>query len=1179
MANTEENPDPQLTFRIDALTSILTKIQRLDDMDSRINSFSPKQKAQSRESVHNDSTESEEEPSSKSRPHRHSADVDSNLNAIKMRIPEFKGRSDPEAYLEWERKVELLFQCHNYSDVKKVRLAAVEFSNYALVWWAELDKQRRRNDKPPILSWEKMKKVMRQRSVPSYYYRELHQWLQRLYQGSKSVDEYHKEMEMLLIQANIEEESEATMARFLSGLNRDIANTVEHPPYVTMEDLVNLAIKVERQQKGKGLRNSTSRWDSRGANFGEKTGSKPTESKEKPTEQHRKTHTPNSTSKPPARHRDITCFKCRGLGHYASECPNKRTMVIKANDIFSESDNSDGFEDMPHADDATDNEDIVEYAVSGETLVTRRILNVQAKDDRLEQRENIFHTKVLLGGKVGLMIIDAGSHTNVASSTLITKLGLKCTKHPNPYKLEWLSDVGELKVMKQAHIQFSIGRYSDEVLCDVVSMQACHLLLGRPWQYDRKEFGDVFPDELPPGLPPLRGIEHQIDFVPGSSIPNRPAYRTNPEETKELQRQVEDLLAKGFVRESMSPCAVPVLLVPKKDGSWRMCFVISSVGIEVDDAKVKAIREWPTPQSVSDVRSFHGLAGFYRRFVKDFSTIAAPLTEIIKKHVNFKWDHEQEIAFNTLKELLCSAPILILPDFSKTFEIECDAFGIGIGAVLMQEKQAIAYFSEKLNGSRLNYSTYDKELYALVRALEMWQHYLLPKEFVVHTDHESLKHLKGQGKLNKRHAKWIEFLESFPYVIAYKQGKENVVADALSRRHDGFLFRGNRICVPTCSIRELLVLESHSGGLMGHFGVHKTLNILSEHFYWPHMRKDVEKFCAKCITCKQAKSKSLPHGLYTPLPVPMHPWVDISMDFVLGLPRTGRGRDSIFVVVDRFSKMAHFIACHKTDDATNIADLFFREVVRLHGVPQTIVSDRDVKFLSHFWKVLWSKLGTKLLYSTTCHPQTDGQTEVVNRTLGTLLRAVVGKNLKTWEDCLPFIEFAYNRTIHSSTGFLPFELVYGFNPLTVLDLMPLPLNWVWVHLRKERFPTQRKSKLDARGDGPFQVLEKINNNAYKIDLLGEYNVSATFNVSDLSPFDMGTNSRTNLFEEGGNDTCSERQQGHSKTQGQNGNFTLPEGPITRARAKKLKESFGNLAALMHIELHQVLTKEEWAILF
>ena len=171
-------------------------------------------------------------------------------------------------------------------------------------------------------------------------------------------------------------------------------------------------------------------------------------------------------------------------------------------------------------------------------------------------------------------------------------------------------------------------------------------------------------------------------------------------------------------------------------------------------------------------------------------------------------------------------------------------------------------------------------------------------------------------------------------------------------RLDGYLFKESRLCVPLSSMRELLVRETHEGGLMGHFGVFKTLDVLHEHFYWLKMKKDVQRICEKCITCRKAKSRTQPHGLYIPLHVPKEPWVDISMEFVLGLPKSKRGRDSIFVVVDRFSKIQHFIPCHKTDDATNIIDLFFREIVRLHEVPKSIVSDRDVKFLSYFWKVL-----------------------------------------------------------------------------------------------------------------------------------------------------------------------------------------------------------------------------------
>lgn len=273
------------------------------------------------------------------------------------------------------------------------------------------------------------------------------------------------------------------------------------------------------------------------------------------------------------------------------------------------------------------------------------------------------------------------------------------------------------------------------------------------------------------------------------------------------------------------------------------------------------------------------------------------------------------------------------------------------------------------------------------------------------------------------------------------------------------------------------------------------------------------------------------------------------MDFVLGLSRTKKGRDSIFVVVDRLSKMAHFIPCHKTHDAIMVADIFFREVVRSHGIPRNIVSNRDSKFLSHFWKTLWGKLGTRLLFSTTCHPRTDGKTETVNRTLFALLRAIISKNIRTWEDCLRHVEFGYNRSMHSATKLTTFQVVYGFNPLSPLDLLDLPLkeqanldgiqkaefvrslheqvkrniaaqtkvyarkknkgkkelvlepgDLVWIHLRKDRFPTERKSKLMPRLDGPFEVLKRINNNAYQLDLQGKYTISYTFNVSDFIPY-------------------------------------------------------------------------------
>ncbi|GKV11001.1 hypothetical protein SLEP1_g22290 [Rubroshorea leprosula] len=446
---------------------------------------------------------------------------DHDLGSIKMKIPPFQGKNDPDVYLEWEKKVELVFDCHNYSKEKKVKLAAVEFTDYAVVWWD-----------------------------------------QGLTQGSRSIEDYHKEMEIAMVRANVEEDREATVAWFLHGLNRDIANVVELQHYVELEDMVHMAVKVERQLKRKG---ATSRI---GQNPGSSFSSKPNWSKKeensvfKPKTAASKTKKVGSNEKSKAdntqgRNRDIKCFRCLGRGHIASQCPNKYTMILKEDgEIETEGESDD--DSMPPLEDADDG---MEYAVDGELLVTKRALNVQAKEDDEVQRDNIFHMRCHIKNKVCSVIIDGGSCTNVASTVLVEKLNLPMMKHPRPYKLQWLNDCGEIKVNKQVLVSFSIGQYKDE------------------------DFKDVFPDDVPNGLPPIRGIEHQIDFIPGATIPNRPAYRSNPDETKELQRQVEELMKKGHVRESMSPCAVPVLLVPKKDGTWRMCIDCRVVNKITDEGR------------------------------------------------------------------------------------------------------------------------------------------------------------------------------------------------------------------------------------------------------------------------------------------------------------------------------------------------------------------------------------------------------------------------------------------------------------------------------------------------------------------------------------------------------------------------------------------------------------------
>lgn len=269
--------------------------------------------------------------------------VDRNTGSIKLTIPPFQGKNDPDVYIEWERKVELVFDCHNYSEEKKVKLAAVAFTDYAIVWWDQLTVNRRRNREPRIDTWEEMKAVMRRRFVPTHYYRDLHLKLQSLRQGSKSVEDYYKEMEIALIRANVEEDREATMARFICGLNREIADVVELQHYVELDDVVHMAMKVERQLKRGGR--STSKAEASGsASWKSKwvSSSKSDEKADyKPKGDTTKIQTNNKDrgkiSSEPQRNRDIKCFRCLGSGHIASQCPNKRTMIMMENgDIETE---------------------------------------------------------------------------------------------------------------------------------------------------------------------------------------------------------------------------------------------------------------------------------------------------------------------------------------------------------------------------------------------------------------------------------------------------------------------------------------------------------------------------------------------------------------------------------------------------------------------------------------------------------------------------------------------------------------------------------------------------------------------------------------------------------------------------------------------------------------------------
>ncbi|WVY99024.1 hypothetical protein V8G54_031175 [Vigna mungo] len=529
--------------------------------------------------------------------------------------------------------------------------------------------------------------------------------------------------------------------------------------------------------------------------------------------------------------------------------------------------------------------------------------------------------------------------------------------------------------------------------------------------------------------------------------------------------------------------------------------VISAQGISVDPAKIEVVLKWERPTSVTEVRSFVGLAGYYRRFVKDFSKIVGPLTQLTRKDQPFVWTDQCEASFKDMKQRLTTAPVLIIPDTDKAFEVYCDASYQGLGCVLMQNRRPVAYASRQLKIHERNYPTHDIELAAVVFALKTWRHYLYGAKFQVFSDHKSLKYLFDQKELNMRQRRWMEYLKDYDFELLYHPGKANVVANVSRKRvqmsalmikelelieklrdmnlsvrlgqdhmwcshltitssfleqvkseqeidlelqrivgllgtdqakdfalcQNGILrFRG-RVCVPaTTELRRLILEEGHKSSLSIHPGMTKMYKDLKESFWWSGMKKDVAEFVASCLVCQKVKIEhQRPGGMLQQLDIPQWKWDSISMDFVTHLPRSSRGHDSIWVIVDRLTKSAHFLSINQKMSMEKLTELYIREIVRLHGVPENIVSDRDPRFTSRFWQKLQDALGSRLRMSSAYHPQTDGQTERTIQSLEDLLKACVLDHLGGWSEILPLVEFTYNNSYHSSIGMAPYEALYG----------------------------------------------------------------------------------------------------------------------------------------------------------
>lgn len=517
-------------------------------------------------------------------------------------------------------------------------------------------------------------------------------------------------------------------------------------------------------------------------------------------------------------------------------------------------------------------------------------------------------------------------------------------------------------------------------------------------------------------------------------------------------------------------------------------YVVDEFGLRTDPEKISAILNFPTPTSVREVKIFLGTCSWYRRFIRNFSTIAAPLNQLTrngKDAPKFQWNEKAEEAFNVLKNALVTAPVLAVPNFDLPFTVACDSSQYGIGGVISQEidgqDHPIAFVSRSLTKNERNYSATEREMLSIIFSVEKFQAYLGSRKFKIITDHSSLKWFMKLENPSGRLARWACRLSQFNFEIEHRKGSENVVPDALSRLmkveaihvstnmpassvkdewydriyygcqshptnfphfmvKDNTLYRYSRSkynlvrefdwkeVVPK-GMRSTIIAENHNEPTAGHFGIFKTHRRLCLRYYWPGMHKDVSDFVKKCDVCKAYKrSTQATPGLMGKPKVCDRPFKAVATDLVGPLPRSRSGYTFLLVITCCFSKYTILFPLRRATSAL-VASHFEKGVILTHGVPETVILDNGSQMTGSEFRNLISKYNIpKLHYCPKYTPQVN-LVERYNKTIMTAIASYVEENHRTWDQNLHKIQFAINSAINESTGFSPFFLVHGREPV------------------------------------------------------------------------------------------------------------------------------------------------------